>query len=338
MTTTPISTQSTRSKLANTLINGILAVPPLASFAKQRARAMMINRAEALGVPWRQRVQELQARHGQTGNTVDSAAATAGLASGWEEERSQIETPDLAYPDYYLTSFHAYDEGNMGWTPAMEVEVASLAVHARLWPELGIKGDAQLRQSYHDVLTVQLPDTLHDIVDLGCGVGMSTQALQAMFPMATMTGVDLSPYFLAIARYRDQQRLARPESSSSPPHAIRWVHRAAENTHLPAHSYDLVSACLVFHELPQQAARNILSEARRIIRPGGYLSIMDMNPGCDTFMKMPSFVFTLLKSTEPYLDEYLSLDLEQAIYDAGFQRPTVTITSPRHRTLVAQTR
>lgn len=167
---------------------------------------------------------------------------------------------------------------------------------------------------------------------------MSTRALHAMFPRATMTGVDLSPYFLAIAQYRDRQRLSKSDPGSTPPKAIRWVHRAAEDNHLPAHSYDLVSICLVFHELPQQAARNILVEARRLLRPGGYLSIMDMNPRCDTFVKMPSFVFTLLKSTEPYLDEYLNLDLEQAMYDAGFQRPTITVNSPRHRTLVAQTR
>lgn len=150
MTTGTIPTQSTRSRLASTLINGILAVPPLASFAKQRARTMMINRAETLGVPWRQRVQALQTRHEPTDNTVNNAAETPGLASGWDasgwdEERAQLETPDLTYPDYYLTSFHAYDEGNMGWTPAMEVEVASLAVHARLWPDLGVEGDARLR-------------------------------------------------------------------------------------------------------------------------------------------------------------------------------------------------
>ncbi len=338
--TRTVSVQSPRSKLASALVNGILAVPPLASFAKQRARAMMINRAEALGVPWRQRVQELQARHDAPAPFPASNGAIGApvAASVWDQERAQLETPCLAYPDYYLTSFHAYDEGNMGWTPAMEVEVASLAVHARIWPDLGIKGDAQLRRSYHDVLAAELPAELNDVVDLGCGVGMSTQALKAMYPSAQVTGVDLSPYFLAIAQYRDRQRLAASESNSDPTQAIRWVHHAAENTHLPAYSYDLVSACLVFHELPHQAARNILAEARRLLRPGGYLSIMDMNPGCDTFMKIPSFVFTLLKSTEPYLDEYVSLDLGQAVYDAGFCRPTMAITSPRHCTLVAQTR
>ena len=50
---------------------------------------------------------------------------------------------------------------------------------------------------------------------------------------------------------------------------------------------------------------------------------------------MPPYIFTLLKSTEPYLDEYFTLDLEQAIIDAGFQPPTVNFNSPRHRTIIA---
>jgi hypothetical protein len=51
---------------------------------------------------------------------------------------------------------------------------------------------------------------------------------------------------------------------------------------------------------------------------------------------MPPFVFTLLKSTEPYLDEYLGLDFETGLRAAGFSRPQILTNSPRHRTLIAQ--
>lgn len=295
--------------LTTTLINTVLAIKPIAQLAKHQARSMMVKRAEQIGVPWRQHVQALQALGDKT----------------WAAALAAIQNPDLTYPDYYLTSFHAYDEGNLGWQPAMEVEVAARAVHARIWPEAGAAGDARLRQSYHQVLTAQMP-TPRTIVDLGCGVGMSTVTLQDTYPEAELTGVDLSPYFLAIAHHQTQQR----------PRPITWVHAAAEATGLPAASYDLVSACLVFHELPAQAAIALLQEARRLVRPGGYVAIMDMNPRSDVFASLPPYVFTLLKSTEPYLDEYFNLDLEAAIVAAGFQAPTVTLNSPRHRTLIAQ--
>ncbi|MEB3336847.1 MAG: SAM-dependent methyltransferase, partial [Leptolyngbyaceae bacterium] len=94
--------------------------------------------------------------------------------------------------------------------------------------------------------------------------------------------------------------------------------------------------CLLYHELPQTAAVQIFQEARRLLRPQGYLAIMDMNPQSAVFAKMPPYILTLLKSTEPYLDQYFGLDMEQAIAAAGFTTPAITCNSPRHRTILAQ--
>jgi ubiquinone/menaquinone biosynthesis C-methylase UbiE len=90
------------------------------------------------------------------------------------------------------------------------------------------------------------------------------------------------------------------------------------------------------HELPQTATKAILQEARRLLTPGGYLAIMDMNPRSEAFLKLPPYVFTLLKSTEPYLDDYFTLDMERAIAEAEFESPSVFYNSPRHRTLIAR--
>jgi ubiquinone/menaquinone biosynthesis C-methylase UbiE len=158
---------------------------------------------------------------------------------------------------------------------------------------------------------------------------MSTFALQKTYPQAQVTGLDLSPYFLAIAQYQSAKSGTQPAT---------WIHAAAESTGLPDASFDLVSAHLIFHELPQDASIAILQEARRLLRPGGHLAIMDMNPQSEIYAKMPPYILTLLKSTEPYLDQYFALDLAQAIYDAGFDRPSITTNSARHRTLVAQVR
>jgi ubiquinone/menaquinone biosynthesis C-methylase UbiE len=326
-------------------VNQVLAIKPLWNFAKGRARAMMVKRAESIGVPWRETVQGLQSRH-----TSDD------FSPAWQTTLAAVENATLTYPDYYTTSFHAYDEGNLGWQPAMEVEVAAKAVHARIWPEAGAAGDARLRQSYHDVLKAQIPAAPQAIVDLGCGVGMSTETLQSTFPAATLTGVDLSPYFLAVAQYRQQERrqgkdqdpplaIGQPDLTGHPQHrastslsSITWVHAPAEATGLPTASFDLVSVCLVFHELPQSAAQAIIHEARRLLRPGGHLAIMDMNPQSEFLTTIPPFVFTLLKSTEPYLDEYFALDLADALVAAGFEPPTISFNSPRHRTIISKVR
>ncbi|MGA7954347.1 MAG: class I SAM-dependent methyltransferase [Gloeobacterales cyanobacterium] len=297
-------------RFSSRLVNGILAIKPLANLAKHQARQMMIKRAESIGVQWTQEAAALRARD-------------------WTTEFNQVNNPGLTYPDYYVRSFHAYEEGNLGWEPATEVEVAAYAVHARIWPNGGAEGDARLRQSYHDILKAQIATVPQDMVDLGCSVGMSTFALQTLYPEAKLTGVDLSPYFLAVAQYRSPSRY---RGKTIP----QWLHAPAESTGLPSASVDLVSACLLFHELPRTAAVQIIQEAKRLLRPGGYLALMDMNPKSDIYAQMPPYILTLLKSTEPYLDDYFSFDLERAITQAGFSEPTLTCNTPRHRVLLAQ--
>lgn len=306
MTAAQIQTQP---GLMSRLINFILGIKPLAQFAKHQAREMMINRAEKMGVTWRENVRKLSNHD-------------------WESEIAQITNPQLVYPDYYVTSFHAYDQGNLSWEAAWEVESAAYAVHATIWKHSdGITpaGDCKLRQSYHSILKQQLSTPPQDILDLGCSVGMSTFALQELYPEAQLTGLDLSPYFLAVANYRGRERQLN----------IKWVHAAAESTGLADASFDLVSACLAFHEIPQAAAKEIFAEARRLLRPGGHLAIMDMNPQSEAFKKMPPYIFTLLKSTEPYLDQYFTLDVATALMEVGFNPPTITVNSPRHRTIIA---
>lgn len=327
----PVSmTVTPAPNLLSSVVNQVLAIKPLWNFAKGRARHMMVTRAETIGVPWRERVQELRSRRTESGN-----AEAGALSPLWQADLEAVQNPQLVYPDYYTTSFHAYDEGNLGWKPAMEVEVASQAVHAKIWPEAGAAGDDRLRQSYHDVLIAQLPEPPHAVVDIGCGVGLSTEAFQTTFPQASLTGVDLSPYFLAVAQYRQQERRGNGEISGSTA-PITWHHAAGEDTGLPTACCDLVSVCLVFHELPQSAAQAIVREARRLLRPSGHLAIMDMNPRSEAIQKLPPFVFTLLKSTEPYLDDYFTLDLAAAFESAGFERPSITFNSPRHRTLIGR--
>jgi ubiquinone/menaquinone biosynthesis C-methylase UbiE len=299
--------------LASRLVNGVLSIKPLANLAKHQAREMMIKRAENIGVHWRQEAQAL-------------------LARNWDAELLSVQNPDLVYPKYYLTSFHAYEQGNMSWEAATEVEVAARAVHAGIWPEAGAEGDAKLRASYHEIIKSQIASSPQNIVDLGCSVGMSTFALGEVYPEAKMTGVDLSPYFLAVAQYRSQQKQAELSNQKSP----TWVHAAAESTGLPAAAFDLVSICLVCHELPQKATREIFREARRLLRVGGHLTIMDMNPQSEVYAKMPPYILTLLKSTEPYLDQYFGFDIQQALVDSGFAQPTITCNTVRHRTIVAE--
>ena len=297
--------------LASNLVNVILGIKPIAELAKHQAREMMMNRGAKIGVNWLDNVQELQARD-------------------WTTELAAVEDSNLEYPTYYVCSFHAYAEGNLGWSPAWEVESAALTVHSTIWTDSKnpqADGDAKLRQSYHDTLQEHLTITPQNILDLGCSVGMSSFALQECYPTAQVTGLDLSPYYLAVAQYKAQKHQIT---------SVNWKHAAAESTGLTEGTYDMVSSFLMFHELPQTASREIVQEAYRLLRPGGYFTMMDMNPQSPIYGKMPPYILTLLKSTEPYLDEYFSLDIVETLKTAGFNEPLIISNSPRHRTIIAQ--
>jgi hypothetical protein len=46
-------------------------------------------------------------------------------------------------------------------------------------------------------------------------------------------------------------------------------------------------------------------------------------------------LFTMMKATEPWMDEYFSLDLKAELERNGFTNVTSTLTSPRHATVTA---
>ncbi len=296
--------------LASVLVSRVLDIKPIAQLARKQAREMMIKRAGKIGIDWRGNVEQLR-------------------ALDWNEIIESIRDRSLTYPDYYTLPFHAYPEGNLDWEPAWEVETAALTVHSTIWsggenPQ--VDGDAQLRQSYHENLVKYIKDEPQSILDIGCSVGMSTMALQGIYPRAQLTGLDLSPYYLSVAQHRAEEKKLE----------IRWIHALAESTGLKEKSFDLVSAFLLFHELPQKPTLEILQESYRLLKPGGYFAMMDMNPQSTIYREMPAYILTLLKSTEPHLDEYFTLDFGATVTKAGFAEPTIISNSPRHRTVIAQ--
>ena len=90
------------------------------------------------------------------------------------------------------------------------------------------------------------------------------------------------------------------------------------------------------HELPQSATRAVLAEAARLLRPGGVIALVDQDPDSAVIRRLPAPIATLLKSTEPYLEDYFRLDLPAALQQAGFHGVRSTAADPRHRVLVAR--
>lgn len=299
--------------LLSRLVNVLIRTKPLYALMKRQARQVLIKTAEKNGIPWRQTYADWD-------------------GSGVREQLAQVTNPAVTYPDYYRVPFHAYTDGNLCWQAAFEAESATYAMALRVWPQEGLTwqaAQARLRGGFHQALNDHGPEQVRDIIDIGCSVGISTLTLHRYYqqrmahPIRTV-GLDLSPQMLAIAQARDtHQEIAQ------------WCHGLAEATPFLDASFDVVTLQFVAHELPRQASSAIFQEALRILRPGGVLALTDNDPKSTVIQNLPPALFTLMKSTEPWSDDYYTFDIEAALRAIGFEPPTTVATDPRHRAIVA---
>lgn len=316
MTTTKLKPDWAGDDLLSRLVNRAIQTPALYSLMKRQARQVLIKTAEKNGVPWRQTCLDLDTPE-------------------MRQRLSEITNPAVVYPDYYRVPFHAYSEGNLCWQAAFEATPATYAMALRVWPQEEIswqEAQTRLRQSFLNVVDQHGPAQVNDVLDIGCSVGISTMAIHRHYaqkndqtsPVRTV-GLDLSPYMLAVAQSQDTQG-----------EIAQWVHGAAEATGFPDASFDVVAMQFVTHELPRTATQAIFAEARRVLRPGGAIALVDNNPKSPVIQALPPVLFTLMKSTEPWSDDYYTFDLEAALVEAGFESPVTVPSDPRHRTLVAR--
>lgn len=294
-------------------VNLLIQTKPIYNVMKSQARQVLIKTAEKKGISWRQNYRELE-------------------ASGAKELLETMTNSLVVYPDYYKVPFHAYEEGNLCWQAAFEASTATRAMALRIWPQENISwqtAQERLRSSFQGVITEYVPRTVRDILDIGCSVGISTLTIHRYYQdqqgkNVRTIGLDLSPYMLAVAKILD----VNEEISD-------WIHGKGEKTDFADNSFDLVTLQFIIHELPRQATKEIFQEALRILRPGGCLAVLDNNPASPVIQNLPAALFLLMKSTEPWSDDYYTFDVEASMQEIGFEYKTTVASDPRHRTIIA---
>jgi hypothetical protein len=120
--------------------------------------------------------------------------------------------------------------------------------------------------------------------------------------------------------------------------------------------------CIYFllHELPVTITEHVLDEAHRILKPGGCIGILEMDPEslgyngrsqgkvrvftirhtqryCNYWWTYRPWLFAIVKSTEPYLGKYFDIApmLHQKLLNAGFSVVRVASASDKHFAVVA---
>jgi arsenite methyltransferase len=133
--------------------------------------------------------------------------------------------------------------------------VGKFEVWAKILTDLGLRGD-------------------ETVLDLGCGRGAVLLATAKLLPNGRAIGVDV---WRADQTGNSQENTLRNAELEGV--ADRVEVRTADITDLPFddNSVDVIVSSLVIHNIPQNADREkAISEAARVLRPGGRLAIADI--------------------------------------------------------------
>jgi SAM-dependent methyltransferase len=107
------------------------------------------------------------------------------------------------------------------------------------------------------------PERGQTVLDVACGPGTVTRlAAQRVGPTGSVTGCDLSPAML---------ELARSKSSIDGSAPIEYLERPADALGVPDDVFDLVTCQQGLQFFPDRGAA--LAEMRRVLRPGGKIGI-----------------------------------------------------------------
>ncbi len=150
------------------------------------------------------------------------------------------------------------------------------------------------------------------ILDLGCGTGEMALAIARVSPDVKLIGVD-----------GDAGVLERAAAKARAEGVELELHEAlADRVPLPDATVDCVVSTLMFHHLVPSAKRAALTEARRVLVPGGRLLVCDIGRASDPVMRAAFFAVQLLDGF-PNTRAHARGELPEIISHAGFSAVTV---------------
>jgi len=209
----------------------------------------------------------------------------------FDEAASLPEAQGL--PDYYTQNFH-YQSG--GWLTQDSAKLYDIQVETLF---MGAAG-AMRRQAIppiaefvkgHDQRQLRL-------LDVACGSGRFLGQLAQAFPALPMTGTDLSQAYLdEAARFLKDRR------------TIDFRQANAEALPFDTASFDIATSIYLFHELPREVRRRVVSEIARILKPGGLFVFVDSLQWGDVEAYDGLLEAFPQRFHEPYFQDYCGDDL-----------------------------
>ncbi len=150
------------------------------------------------------------------------------------------------------------------------------------------------------------------LLDMGCGFGKSTLPFARSFANARIEAIDLAAPCLRFAAMT--QRETRITN-------VRYAQTNAAATQYGAAEFDLVTSTMLLHELPPPMVEDVLREAARVLKPGGWMAHLDflpqVQPGANAFSQFIHYGHGR-RNNEPFMEPLANMDFASLLADLGF--------------------
>lgn len=249
----------------------------------------------------------------------------------WKQKWGVDTAPEEEY--WFHPAIHTF--GNVGFTGGVHSVAAPLAT--KIIDTLAYEGRS-VREEIGEMLREKVGSENKKIIDMGCGVGISTRALAKAFskPSNTVVGLDTSREMLKMAKLQTKYQRAKDRFSSrltnqkSTLICPEFIRSNAESTKFEDGTFDLVTVMYLCHEAPRLGRYKIFREARRLLKAGGTLAIVDISPEYSPSESM--------LAGEPYVLEYQQSIHVQVQKITGFKDREYKVVVPGHVGLWLSTR
>jgi ubiquinone/menaquinone biosynthesis C-methylase UbiE len=213
--------------------------------------------------------------------------------------------PRMALPDYTKEEIHNQPGGYVGDEFAGHIYYYGTnnfwmghnyqdEMHAKLAAETPIPADGKVRR----------------ILDVGCGDGRLTLALQQRFPDAEVWGIDVGGPMVRFSHMRANEFGNK----------ANYAQRLAENTGFPDGHFDIVTSFLLFHEVSGAANKQIIAETARILRTGGVFAPGDIRTSKGVMTGYRQFFnwWNTRWNHEVWMLQHIDTDYEKVFAANGF--------------------
>lgn len=164
----------------------------------------------------------------------------------------------------------------------------------KFYDAFGIKQDKQFyeKSAINDLLEHGKFSTAKNIVEFGCGTGsLASRILKNISPNDCLyTGVDISQTMITLCQKNIAQFSDR---------ATCYKNEGEPKINLPDQFADRFISTYVLDLLTEKDSLILLSEAHRVLKPGGYLCLASLTHGNTFYSRMVVFLWNVLFRLKP---------------------------------------